>query len=90
MLAVFAIRAVSTASRFLLAPRVEDLRLVPLNGFQAQRTHSWILLVTVVTVFGIAVTDVLAQLSGDAEAGKSAVLASRSVLQSWPPWWSSA
>ncbi len=75
LLAVFAIRAISASSRFLLAPRVDDLRLVPLNGDQARRTHKWVLLATIVTVLGIAVTDVLAQLSSDAAAGKSAVLA---------------
>lgn len=75
LLAVFAIRAISTASRFLLAPRVDDLRLVPLTREHARRTHNWILLVTIVTVLGMAVTDVLAQLSGEAATGKSAVLA---------------
>lgn len=75
LIAVFAIRAISTASKFLLAPRVDDLRLVPLNADQARRTHNWVLLTTIVIVLGIAVTDVLAQLSSDAAAGKSAVLA---------------
>lgn len=75
LLAVFVIRAISTASRFLLAPRVDDLRLVPLDGERARKTHNWILLVTVVTVLGIVVTDVWAQLSGEGQAGDSAVLA---------------
>jgi small-conductance mechanosensitive channel len=78
LLAVVALRIAGALSRFILAPRIADLRLVPLDDGRARTTHRWIVLAAAVTIFGATITDIFSNLamsdSGTAQV-KSAALA---------------
>jgi small-conductance mechanosensitive channel len=78
LLAVVALRIAGALSRFILAPRVADLRLVPLDDGRARTTHLWVVLAAAVTIFGATITDIFSNLamsdSGTAQV-KSAALA---------------
>jgi small-conductance mechanosensitive channel len=78
LVAVVALRIVGALSRFILAPRVSDLRLVPLDDRRARTVHRWIVLAAAVTIFGATITDIISNLamsdSGTAQV-RSAALA---------------
>jgi small-conductance mechanosensitive channel len=78
LLAVVALRIAGALSRFILAPRIADLRLVPLDDRHARTAHRWIVLAAAVTIFGATITDIFSNLamsdSGTAQV-KSAALA---------------
>jgi small-conductance mechanosensitive channel len=78
LLAVIALRIAGALSRFILAPRIADLRLVPLDDRRARTVHRWVVLAAAVTIFGATITDIFGNLSmsesGTAQV-KSAALA---------------
>jgi small-conductance mechanosensitive channel len=78
LVAVVALRIAGALSRFILAPRVADLRLVPLDDRRAHTVHRWIVLAAAVTIFGATITDIISNLamsdSGTAQV-RSAALA---------------
>jgi len=78
LVAVIALRIAGALSRFILAPRVTDLRLVPLDDRRARTVHRWIVLAAAVTIFGATITDIFSKLamsgSGTAQV-RSAALA---------------
>lgn len=65
---VITIRVASTVSMFFLAPRVPELRLVPLSNPLARALHNWVLLVATIAVIAFTVTDVFVHLSGNTDA----------------------
>jgi small-conductance mechanosensitive channel len=78
LVAVIALRVAGALSRFILAPRVSDLRLVPLDDRRARTAHRWIVLAAAVTIFGATLSDIFSNLamsdSGTAQV-RSAALA---------------
>jgi small-conductance mechanosensitive channel len=78
LLAVVALRIAGALSRFILSPRIADLRLVPLDDRHARTAHRWIVLASAVTIFGATITDIFSNLamseSGTAQV-RSAALA---------------
>jgi small-conductance mechanosensitive channel len=78
LVAVVTLRIAGALSRFILAPRVADLRLVPLDDRRARTAHRWIVLAAAVTIFGATITDIFSHLamsgSGTAQV-RSAALA---------------
>ncbi|MFN3546897.1 MAG: mechanosensitive ion channel family protein [Mesorhizobium sp.] len=78
LIAVIAVRALATLSRFLLAPRFQTLRLVPLDDRLASKVHGWNVFVAIVFVASLVVSDTLTALARTAsgsEQAQSAALA---------------
>jgi small-conductance mechanosensitive channel len=65
---VITIRAVSTVSLFLLAPRVPELRLVPLSNNMARPLHRWVIAASSVAILALTITDIFAHLAGTTDA----------------------
>jgi small-conductance mechanosensitive channel len=63
LLAVVTLRIAGALSRFILSPRLADLRLVPLDDRHARTTHRWIVLAAAVTLFGATITDIFGNLA---------------------------
>ena len=59
---VIGIRAVATVSLFLLAPRVTELRLVPLGNDIAKPLHRWAVTVASLVILALTVTDIFEHL----------------------------
>jgi small-conductance mechanosensitive channel len=78
LLAVIILRIAGALSRFILAPRFNDLRLVPLDDRRARTAHRWIVIAAAVTIFGAITTGIFSNLamsdSGTAQV-RSAALA---------------
>ncbi len=65
---VITIRIASTVSMFFLAPRVPELRLVPLDTALARALHTWVVLVSAIAVIALTVTDIFVHLAGNTDA----------------------
>lgn len=80
LLAVVAVRALALLSRFVLAPRHPQLRMVPLHDALALNVHRWHLVVASVFVGSLIVSDALSALaradSGSADAANAALAVS--------------
>jgi small-conductance mechanosensitive channel len=66
LLAVVAVQAVYLILRFLLSPRVSALRLLPLSDAAALYLQRWLMVLAVVTCFGM-VTNAVMRLAGVSE-----------------------
>jgi len=66
--AVIAIRAAATVSLFFLAPRVAELRLVPLSNDLAAPLHRWVVTTSAFAVIALSVTDIFVHLASDTDA----------------------
>lgn len=93
---VITIRVASTVSMFFLAPRVPELRLVPLSSALARPLHNWVVLVASIAVIAFSVTDVFEHLAGNTDAlgatlaiavGAGAALAIAIILAVWHLSW---
>lgn len=93
---VITIRVASTVSMFFLAPRVPELRLVPLSSALARPLHNWVVLVASIAVIAFSVTDVFVHLAGNTDAlgatlaiavGAGAALAIAVILAVWHLSW---
>lgn len=93
---VITIRVASTVSMFFLAPRVPELRLVPLGSALARPLHYWVVLVASIAVIAFSVTDVFVHLAGNTDAlgatlaiavGAGAALAIAVILAVWHLSW---
>ncbi|BCH30203.1 membrane protein [Mesorhizobium sp. L-8-10] len=80
LLGVIAVRALALVSRFVLAPRHPDLRLVPLQDSLALSVHRWHIVVGSVIVGALVVSDALSALarsdSGSLDAANAALAVS--------------
>ncbi len=63
LISIIVIRVALAITKFLLAPNVPSLRFVPLSSGPAIRLTKWAGLATVVTVFGVLISDTFAYLS---------------------------
>ena len=63
LLAVVALRIAGALSRFILSPRIADLRLVPLDDRHARTAHRWVVVAAAVTIFGATITDIFGNLA---------------------------
>ncbi|MCR9135049.1 MAG: mechanosensitive ion channel [Alphaproteobacteria bacterium] len=93
---VITIRVASTVSMFFLAPRVPELRLVPLSSALARPLHYWLVLIASIGVISFSVTDVFVHLAGNTDAlgatlavavGTGAALAVAVILAVWHLSW---
>lgn len=93
---VITIRVASTVSMFFLAPRVPELRLVPLGSALARPLHNWVVLISSIAVIAFSVTDVFVHLAGNTDAlgatlaiavGAGATLAIALILAVWHLSW---
>jgi len=67
LIAVVAVRSIMTVSLFVLAPRVAELRLVPLSNRLARQTSFYIALVVAVFALALAASDTFARLAATGE-----------------------
>ena len=93
---VIAIRFASTASMFFLAPRVPELRLVPLSSRMARALQGWVVLAAAIGVIAFSVTDIFSYLAGDSDALRATLaiavtagsaLALTLILAVWHLYW---
>jgi len=61
LIIVLTVRLTMAVSRFFLAPRFKELRLVPFNSFQAKSLHRWIAIIAFIGVVNFAISDVFEQ-----------------------------
>ena len=64
LIAVLAIRVVSTMSMFVLAPRVSELRLAPFDNATAKKIHFGLVLVLSLCTIALTISDTFARLAG--------------------------
>ncbi len=65
---VITIRVAATISLFLLAPRVTELRLVPLPNALARPLHRWVVTLVSLLIVALTVTDIFDHLTGNSDA----------------------
>ncbi len=65
---VIAVRAAATVSLFVLAPRVPELRLVPLSNDIARPLHRWTVAVASLLILAMTMTDIFEHLAGETDA----------------------
>ena len=65
---VITIRIAATVSLFFLAPRVAELRLVPLPNTLARPVHGWVVTLAALLIIAVSVTDIFDHLSGGTDA----------------------
>ena len=68
LIVVITVRSAHTLSVFLLAPRIAELRLVPLETGLARALHGWITLLTTVAASAFAIADIFSHLAGTTDA----------------------
>lgn len=79
LLAVIGIRALAMLSRFVIAPRNEHLRLVPLTNAMARLVHRWHVVVAAVLVLALVASDTLDTLASGPAGSPQAVNAALAV-----------
>ena len=68
LVGVIAMRFIAMISVFVLAPRVDDLRLLPLDGTAAKNIYRWILVISGIGIFGYLMVDTLNRMAVDSSA----------------------
>nr|WP_276562396.1 mechanosensitive ion channel family protein [Hoeflea prorocentri] len=68
LIVVITVRSAHTLSIFLLAPRIAELRLVPLQSDMARPLHGWITLLATVAATAFAIADIFSHLAGTTDA----------------------
>ncbi|MCZ6798590.1 MAG: mechanosensitive ion channel [Gammaproteobacteria bacterium] len=68
LVGVIAMRFIAMISVFVLAPRVDDLRLLPLDGAAAQNIYRWILVISGIGIFGYLMVDTLNRMAVESSA----------------------
>ncbi|QDZ02671.1 mechanosensitive ion channel family protein [Nitratireductor mangrovi] len=79
LLAVIGIRALAMLSRFIIAPRNEHLRLVPLTNAMARLVHRWHVIVAALLVLALVASDTLDTLAFGPAGSPQAVNAALAV-----------
>ncbi len=80
LVVIIVVRAVRALSIFILAPKVPELRLVPLSRKMAKHLHLYLPLVATSFAIAIAVNNVFAQLSQDTDARVAQATLAESVI----------
>lgn len=79
LMVIIVVRVIRALTRFVLAPRVPDLRLVPVSNKIAKYLHIVIPFAVGIIVVAIAITDIFARLTMDADGNISPAALSVSV-----------
>ncbi|OUS39627.1 hypothetical protein A9R01_00835 ['Osedax' symbiont bacterium Rs2_46_30_T18] len=69
LIVILTVRLGTTVTRFFLAPKLKELRLVPLSGAQAKRVHFWAGVMIFIMALNMAVATVFDQLIKDVPGG---------------------
>ncbi len=77
LVSVIIFRAILAVAKFILAPRVPELRFVPLSSSPAKRLYRWTHYIAAVLVFGMFISDTFAHLAniqqGSSNVGSAAL-----------------
>ncbi len=68
LVGIIAMRIIVTISVFVLAPRVDDLRLLPLDRAAANNIYIWILAISGIGIFGYLVVDTMTRMAVESSA----------------------
>ncbi|EPJ44019.1 MAG: hypothetical protein OFPI_40880 [Osedax symbiont Rs2] len=69
LIVILTVRIGTTVTRFFLAPKLKELRLVPLSGIQAKTVHFWAGVMIFLSALNIAVATVFDHLIKDVPGG---------------------